>query len=251
MPSIWFMPWPGTVKTPSAEEIIGMKPEDLKAKLDGAATKDDLTAIKTEVTSSLADLKKTLEGLTAKPAGSEGGEGGDNGGGDGGEPDATVALISDPTKFVGKQLEPLQKAQMETQAQLGEMRARQNPALAGAFTQFGTELIESANKLPLAMRAQPGFWDWHIRAILGDKMVKGEIREGKFPSLIGSSSVVPNVTGSTKDANHGFSAQQVQWFNEHKIPLESARAITNMYDDGEPINQSGYKTYKTAVAANA
>jgi len=223
-----------------------MKAEDLKAKLDGAATKEDIAAIETKVTSSLAELQKTLEALKPQtPVVTEGEP-------DGGElPDPTVQIISDPTKFVGKQLEPLQKAQMETQAQLGEMRARQNPQLAGAFSQYGTELMESANKLPLAMRAQPNFWDWHIRTILGDKMVKGEIREGKFPSLIGSSSVVPNVTGSKEDKNHGFSASQIEWFNEHKIPIESARAITNMYDDGEPINQSGYKTYKQAVGANA
>lgn len=237
------MPW-GKDKTPTAEELIGMKPEDLKAKLDGAATKEDLTAIKTEVTSGLDALKKTLEALKPQPTAND--EGTDPDPND--PPDSTMQIIADPDKFVDKKLKPVQEAMLSNKAMVLEMRARQDSSLQGAFQQYGAELIEAANKLPLAMRAQDNFWPWHIRTILGDKLVKGEIREGKFPTLIGSSSVVPNVSGSQKDANRGFTKEQVEWFGERKIPLDSARAILNMYDDWEPITASGYQTYKKAVA---
>lgn len=242
------MAWPG--KSPTAEELIGMKPEDLKAKLDGAATKDDLTKLTTDVSSSLTELKKTLEAIKTQPAnGDGGGDGGDYGSGDGNDPpDSTIQIIADPDKFVDKKMKPLQDTVLSNQAMVLEMRARQNPTMQGAFQQYGNELVEAANKLPLQMRAQSNFWEYHIRTILGDKLMKGEIREGKFPSLIGSSSVVPNVTGTAKDENRGFSKEQVEWFGERKIPLESARAILNMYDDWEPITQVGYQNYKKQVA---
>ena len=108
-------------QTVDAEKIIGMKPEELKAKLDSAVTKDDLKLVGDQVasfTSGLNELKESLKALTTPPPVDVVED----------PTDPTTQVLLDPKKFVNDQTKGLQEQQLQTQAQLQEMRARQNPA---------------------------------------------------------------------------------------------------------------------------
>lgn len=228
------MAWP---RTQSAEEILGMKPEDLKSKLESAATKDDLKALTDSndaLKGTLAQITESLKALTTpKPEVKPNLE-------DQVEP--AVALLSDPTKFVADQTKTLQAQTLETQAQLAEMRARQSNQWSNVFAQYGTEIVEKASKsYNSATRANPGFWDFFLQQFVGEKFVKGEITPASYPSLLGTSSVAPNADGSSKDPNMGFNADMAAWFKERNVPLDKAAKIkTLMVDHGEPINHANF-----------
>src|SRR5215471_9610804 len=218
------------------EKLIGMKPEDLKAKLDSAVTKDDLKAVSDQVTAftgSLDEIKQSLKALTTPPPKEEVIE----------DPtDPTTAVLTDPKGFVRNETKGLQDAQIETRAQLQEMRARQNPRLAGVFRQYGDELVATAAKIPLATRAQDGFWEWHARTFVGDKVVSGKIDSGTYPSLIGSSTIGVEQNGDTRDPNHGFDPEVAKWLKDRNIPLDKAGRIdTIMRKNGDPITMANYK----------
>src|ERR1700739_4173560 len=188
------MAWPSK---PDPKEIIGMSPDELKAKLDAGVTKDDLTNALEEISakqaSGLNELKQALAKLTTPPPAAE-------------EPlpdptDDTTRMLTDPTGFVKKEMKPAMDAAAETQAQVQEMRARQDPRFTELFRQYGTEMVKLGAGFPAAQRANPGFWGWHVRTYLGDKMLKEEIKPSSYPSLIGSSSVAPATDGNDKDPN--------------------------------------------------
>src|SRR5271167_1094625 len=96
---------------PTAEELIGMKAEDLKSKLDAAATKDDLTnALKPveELKGSLDAIKASLAALTTPK-----------------EPvietppddtDPAVKMLANPKGFVSDETKDLRESQLETRA---------------------------------------------------------------------------------------------------------------------------------------
>jgi hypothetical protein len=222
--------------TVDPEKIIGMKPEELKSKLDSAVTKDDLKAVTEQVTqfnTGLTELRESLKALTTPrdpdPVVED-------------PTDPTTAVLTDPKGFIRNETRGLQEQQIQTQAQLQEMRARQNPKLAGVFSKYGDEMVAMAEKMPLAQRAQPGFWEWHARTFVGDKMITGKIDQGSYPSLIGSSTVSPNTDGSTADPNKGFDPQVAEWFKNRHVPLDKASKIQQiMGRDGDPISLANYK----------
>jgi hypothetical protein len=135
----------------------------------------------------------------------------------------------------------MRNASLKTQAQIQEMRARQDPRFATVFSKWGKELAEAATKFPVNSQAQDNFWDFHIRAFLGDKIVKGEIREGNFPSLMGTSSVSPRADGSTTDPDHGMNPEVAAFLRTRGVPTEKAARINQlMHVDGEPITHANY-----------
>jgi hypothetical protein len=195
----------------SAEEILGMKPEELKAKLDSAVTKDDLTAATKKIeeqASTLSSIQEALQALAPKPKEPEP------------DPDAvadqndpTTQMLSDPQGFVRRQTAGVATEAMQARADILEMRARQN--YAGAFAKYGKELEEGAARFPLQQRAQPGFWDYHIRAFVGDRAIKGEsIASPGYPSLMGSSSMGP-VNEEQEEKNYGLAPGQVDFLKSH------------------------------------
>lgn len=221
-------------QTIDPEKIIGMKPEELKAKLDSAVTKDDLKAVGDQVsafTSGLNELKESLRALTPKPV--EVIE----------DPnDATTQVLLDPKKFINDQTRGLQEQQIQTRAELQEMRARQNPKLSGIFSKYGDEMVASAAKMPLSTRAQDGFWEWHARTFVGDKMISGKIDRDSYPSLIGSSTVGVSTGDGDKDPNLGFDAPVADWLKGRNIPLAQASKINQiMGKNGDPISIANYK----------
>jgi hypothetical protein len=219
-----------------AEKIIGMKPEELKAKLDSAVTKDDLKAVGEQVAqfnSGLAELKASLAALTTPketPLIED-------------DPtDPTTKVLTDPEKFVRDQTKGLQDGQIQTRAELQEMRARQNPRLRAVFDKYGDEMVASAAKMPLATRAQDGFWEWHARTFVGDKMISGKIDRESYPSLIGSSTISPSSDGKETDPNAGFDPQVAEWLKGRNVPLTKAARIQQiMGRDGDPITIQNYK----------
>src|SRR5208282_3197326 len=221
-------------QTVDAEKIIGMKPEELKAKLDSAVTKDDLKLVGDQVasfTSGLNELKESLKALTTPPPVDVVED----------PTDPTTQVLLDPKKFVNDQTKGLQEQQLQTQAQLQEMRARQNPALAGVFQKYGTEMVALAEKMSVAQRAQPGFWEWHARTFVGDKVVTGKLDRESYPSLIGSSTVSPNLDGKIDDPNKGFEAPVADWLRDRHVPLEKAARIHEiMGKNGDPITLANY-----------
>ena len=219
------------------EDILGMSQEEFKKRLDGGATKEDLASLAEEnkkTASSLDEIKAALAAL--KPAAAEPVL-------DPGDP--TTDLLTDPTGFINKSTRGLQDAQLQTQADLQEMRARQNPEFSGIFAKYGKDLIERAAGMSIAQRANPNFWAWHIRTVVGDKLIKGEIKAENYPSLIGTSSVGPNV-GDTSNPGDRFTQEQRDYFKSRGIPLDKAAAIQKLYDDGEQISMANVKK-----AANA
>lgn len=226
------MAWP---KAQTAEEILGMKPEDLKSKLDSAASKDDVkTAVEAanaETKSQLQQIQDSLKALTTPktpeiPVT---------------EDDASVRVLTDPTKFVNDATKDLRAGNERVQAQVQEMRARQDPLLSGAFAKFGKELTEEAKKFPLSSQGMDNFWSHVVKNFLGDKMVKGEIREGNFPSLMGASSVGVRSDGSSSDPNLGFTSDVADFYRQRNIPLEKAAKIQKlMAVNGEPITHANY-----------
>jgi hypothetical protein len=227
----------------TAEEILGMKPEDLKNKLDTAASKDDLKALtdgQTALQGTLAALQASLNKLTTP------------------EPvidptviadqnDPTTQMLTDPSGFINRQTAGTQQIALEAKANVLEMRARQkNP---GIFQKYGDQIMESANRFPLAQRSQEGFWDFHLRTYLGDKLMKGELEAGSYPSLMGGSSFAPNTSGTESDPNRGFDPQVAAYLKERNIPLDKAAAITEvMVKNGDPIDIQRYSEAKKAVS---
>jgi hypothetical protein len=225
------MAWP---QAPKAKDIIGMEADELKAKLDGAATKEDLKAItdaNTATTGTLNEIKAALAAL--KPA----------------EPatvvapadtadDAAVRMLSDPTGFVDSRLKDVSAQSLDTRAALEEMRARTK--FSSAFNLYGEELMKSAATFKPEQRANANFWDWHIRTVLGDKVIRGEIRAGSFPNLLGPSSGAPG-SAEDKDANQGFNPEMAAFFKTRGLPLEKAAKIRDlMVRDGETIRHDNY-----------
>ena len=235
------MAWPQ--KTLTAKEILGMETDEFQTKLNSAASKEDLGKINSAVESqnqTLAEIRASLAKLTAPPPP---------------DPDPNIAadqndpttqVLTDPSGFVNRQTAPIAAAAMQTQADLNEMRARQK--YANHFAQFGDELMTKAANYNVAQRSQAGFWDFHIRTVLGDKVLEGKIDSGSYPSLVGSSSFAPN-TGEIRDQNMGFSADEVAFYKDRNVPLTDAANIRDlMHRDGEFIDLAKYKGVKVANA---
>lgn len=220
----------------SAEEILGMKPEDLKAKLDSAVTKEDLTATQTKIEEQAGALAKIQEMLaklttpTPEPdpvvvADSE---------------DPTTQMLTDPQGFISRSTKGIAETASQARADILEMRARN--AYARAFAKYGKELMEGAKSFSLAQRAQDGFWDFHIRTFMGDKYIKGETGSGSYPSLLGSSTISSTHMEDPDDPNKGFNPEVASFLKERGVPLEKAAKIKLlMADQGEPISLASYK----------
>jgi hypothetical protein len=237
------MVWPahGTL---TAKEILGMEPDELKTRLDGAATKDDLTKATSAIEqqgNALSEIRTMLNKLTAPPPP---------------EPDPateadandpTTQILTDPSGFVGRQTAGLAEQAAETRADVLEMRARTK--YPQVFAKWGDQLLETARKFSASQRAQQGFWEFHLRTFTGDKLLKGEIEAGSYPSLVGSSSFAPNSGNSDSDPNKGFSPDQVAFFKEHGVPLDRAAKIKNLViDNGESITLEAFKNSEVAHA---
>jgi hypothetical protein len=220
----------------TAEEILGMKPEDLKTKLDSAASKDDVENTKKavdEVKGTLEAIKTSLAALTSprEPVIEKNDD----------DPDPAVRMLADPKKFVSDETKDLKNASLETKAQLNEMRARQNPTLAPAFREYGKEIMGMAEKISLEQRAHPGFWEWHIRTVIGDKMIKGELRQG-YPSLLGTGGGPRGEGTDTDDPNFGFDPEMAQFFKNRGKPLKDMAFLRDrIKTDGELLTQDIWK----------
>lgn len=205
-----------------------MKAEDLKTKLDkidSSATKEDVDALKKEFSTGLEGIKASLAALTTprepEPVIEPG--------------DPAVDMLSDPKKFVKNETDDIRKSQLENTARLEEMRARQNPKFAPIFRQYGAEIDALVAKVPLSTRAMPNYWESSLRMFIGDKMMKGEVREG-FPSLLGSSSLGPDADGNENDPNFGFEPEMARFFKERGRDLSKMRKLSDlMVRDGETL----------------
>lgn len=234
------MAWPQ--KGLTAKEILGMEPTELQAKLDSSASKADLEKLNTAVETqnqSLAAIQASLAKLTAAPPTDP-------------DPniqldqnDPTTQVLTDPAGFIRRQTDPIAQTAIQTQADLNEMRARQK--YPQHFNQFGEELVSKAGNFSASQRAQPGFWDFHIRTILGEKVLSGSIDAGTYPSLVGSSSFAPH-TGEVKDRNLGLDPEMASWLTGRGIPLESAAKLRKMQLDGTEISLENYKGVKVGHA---
>ena len=215
------------------EKIIGMKPEELKARLDSSVTKDDLTAATKdigEMKTGLEAIKEALAKLTAPkdpPVADPG--------------DPTTEVLTDPAGFINKHTKPIVDANMETRAQVMEMRARQNPKFSNIFVQYGDELITHASKFPAESRAKDGFWEFTVRTFLGDKYIKGDLQNSDYPSLIGTSTTALNTDGSSNDPNKGFKPEMAQWLKDRNVPLDKAAKIQTLMNNGEQLTLTAVK----------
>ena len=223
------MAWPNKA---TAEEVIGMSADDLKKQLESAASKADVTAVGEQVkqfSDSINELRDSLRTLASKPITEAVTD----------PPDPTTQVLVDPAGFVRQETADVRKMQLETQAQVMEMRARQGP-LANVFTQYGDDMLKRAYAFPVEHRAQGNFWDTFVRTFLGDKLVAGDIKS-QYPSLIGNSTVGVNPTGDRRDPGSDFSPAVKDYLNERHIPLDKAAKIQKLFDMGEPLTIANYK----------
>jgi hypothetical protein len=227
---------PGLGGRMSAEQILGMTTEEFTKKMEAAVTKDDLKAFQSEQSSTLQSLKEALEALKPKPVETP------NPQLQADADDPTTSMLADPTGFISRQTMGVQNTALAAKADVQEMRARQeNP---GAFQKYGKELMESAKSYSVQFRAQDGFWRQHIASFIGNKFMAGEIEQGSYPSLLGSSSVAASGAfgGESIDVNRGFTNDQVAYFKERGISVEKAAAYRDLMDrDKEPIDMGAYK----------
>jgi len=220
----------------TAKEILGMEADELKTKLDSAASKDDLKTINTAVEeskSTLAAIQAQLAKLTAP------------------EPpppdpnikldadDPTTQILTDPAGYISRQTAGTQQVAAQARADVLEMRARSK--YPGVFAKYGEDLMTRAQNFSLAQRAQEGFWDFHIRSYTGEKVLSGEVDSGSYPSLVGSGSFAPNISGEPNDPNKGFAPEMASFFKERGVPLEKAAAIQKLMNGGEQIDLKNYK----------
>lgn len=214
-----------------------MEPDELKTRLDSAATKTDVTETKTKlegIEGTLAALQASLAKLTAPPPADP-------------DPnikldadDPTTQMLTDPAGYVARQTAGTQAVALQARADVLEMRARSE--YPGAFAKYGQTLMDSAKNFNIGARAQEGFWSSHIRMVMGDKLVKGELESGSYPSLMGGSSFAPSNPGDAQDPNRGFSADQAGFFKERGVKLADAAKLKRlMVDNGEPISMENWK----------
>jgi hypothetical protein len=219
----------------SAEEILGMKPEDLRSKLDSSATKDDLTGVNTklgEFETSLSSIQTMLSKLTSKPETPDPTLEADLN-------DPTTQMLTDPSGYVSRQTQGIANTAAAARADINEMRARNK--YPGAFAKYGDELVTTAKNFSLAQRAGENFWDFHIETITGRKVLKGEIESGSYPSLMGSSSFAPNSSGNENDPNKGLDPQIAAFLKDRGVPLDKAAMVKQAQDNGEPVDINTYR----------
>ena len=103
-------------------------------------------------------------------------------------------------------------------------------------------LSKYVEKISLADKAKPGFWDWATSTFLGDMVKNGKIKPESFPSLMGSSSVAVNADGSRQDdPDNGFAPPVAAFFRERGLDLKKMKVINDtMARDGEPITLENY-----------
>jgi hypothetical protein len=220
--------------TMSAEEILGMKPEDLRTKLDSAATREDLTAATAkmdEFGSALSAIQASIAALSAPRVIEDPNITADLN-------DPTTQMLTDPAGFVTRQTQNISNQASQARADILEMRARQK--YAGAFSKYGDEIMAGANRFSLDQRAGENFWDFHIRTVMGDKYIKGET-SGSYPSLVGSGSFAPG-SPDTPDPNGNLDPAVAAFLKERGVPLDKAAKIkSHMIDNGEPVSIDTYK----------
>lgn len=233
------MPIPGLGgRGMTAEQILGMSADDAKKKLEGAASKDDVTALSDKFeaqNTTLSAIQASLAALTTKPPIPDPAAELDLN-------DPTTAMLSDPGGFINRQTMGMQATALSAKADVQEMRARQK--YAGAFAKYGAELMETAKHFNVQARAMDGFWDQHIASFTGNKYLKGELEGGGYPSLLGNSTIQPqgSMGGDVNDPNRGFTPDQVAYFKDRGIPLDEAAALHKlMHVDGEPIDMQKWK----------
>jgi hypothetical protein len=220
-----------------AEDLLGMSTAEFQEKLGKTVSKEDLEALKGELgqqfTSAVDSLKAELAKINTRPP----------------EPvvepdpeDPTTAVLTDPGAFIDKRTQPIVNAQLQSQAQIQEMRARQDPRFARIFAKYGPELVKLAETMDLRGRGNTNFWEWHIKTFLGDKFVKGDLQGEQYPSLIGTSSVGPEAGGELEDVNGGMNPKVASWLKERGVDMKKASKINELMNrDGEPISLANYK----------
>jgi hypothetical protein len=229
---------PGLGGRMSAEQILGMSTEDFKKKMDGSASKDDVTGLQGKIeeqASTLTALKDMLTKLTTPPPAADPNTQADL-------DDPTTQLLADAPGFINRQTQGIQATALAAKADVQEMRARQK--YAGAFAKYGEELMRTAAAFPVNSRAMDGFWDQHIAMFTGQKYLKGEMEGGNYPSLLGNSTISAqgSMGGDVTDPNRGFTPDQVAYFKDRGIKIAQAAAYRDlMIRDGEPIDIQKYK----------
>ena len=219
------MAWPRREDPQPDPEIESFKTKiaDLETKFASAVPKEELDAIKSqneELKQSIGGLQTQLARLNRFAPREET------------DPvDPQMDMISDPAGFVQRQTMNDRIMSFQTRADLNEIKARQKyPQI---FKENEQDLIDSAQKMNLETRAGQNFWDMHIERIMGGKLLKGEIKVGSYPSLMGAGS---NTAVESGEAELGLENFEVEYAKKRGIPLEQASKIKKLVKSGEKIS---------------
>lgn len=154
------------------EEIIGMKPEELKDKLDKAVTKTDLDSFRTDILQTVKDSLKTIEVKAAPPDKKEVKD-------DKEEKPLTSFIEDEDTAFderFNKRISPIVTSTLALSANLATNILKDKPYYHDKGLK--AKVDEALSKQTLANRANPAFVENLYKIIVSDHM--DEIREGKI-----------------------------------------------------------------------
>lgn len=209
------------------EKEFGIGRDELKRRLESSVSKEDYDALKAETDgtkSTLSELQERLNSLTNPQRQDD-------------PVDPTTEMITDPAGFIGKVTNPTLQLAMQAQADLQEMKARQK--YSEIFAESEDEIMESLKGFNLQTRSQPNFWEIHMSRFIGGKALKGELRAGSYPSLMGAGSASGSSSGG--DPNLGLSADEIEYAAKRGIKKEKYAMAKKLVASGEKITLESAK----------
>jgi hypothetical protein len=206
------------------EELNEIKSKfgELETKLSSSVPKEEFESLKAkneELSNTLAGLQTQLTKLNRftepEPA----------------TDDPTTDMITDPRGFISRETANDRGMMYQTRADLQEMRARQKHA--AVFKAYEKDLMAMTVGFSVQDRSNPNFWDIHVERVLGNKMLKGEIKVGSYPSLMGAGA---GSSSENTESNLGLEAFEVEYAHKRGIPLEKAAKMKSIIKSGEKIS---------------
>jgi hypothetical protein len=137
-------------------EVIGMSADELKGKLDSAASKDDLKAVtdgQTALQNTLTSLQQSIESLKSKPKDDSGSEG-------------DLDFLADPDKVLNSRLKPLTDQTYANTIMLQHDAARK--AHPRDFDRWGTEIVKKMGELSADQQSDPRVWKAMVLMVRGE-----------------------------------------------------------------------------------
>lgn len=133
---------------PTAEELIGMSPDELKSQLgEISSLKTRLEEMGTQTTSKMDSILSTLEALKPKP-------------------DDDQDFIADPDKALDARLNPLRDQTLANTIMIQHQKARE--LYPKDFERWGQEIVKKVSEYSTENQCNPGVWKQCVLVVRGE-----------------------------------------------------------------------------------